>query len=70
MYRRFGYVYDDILQKHECPYDPQKQTQERPERAVLIHKRLQEEGLLKNALKVHRLQTASFVQFRINKTFQ
>ncbi|VDD86940.1 unnamed protein product [Enterobius vermicularis] len=52
MYRRFGYVYDDILQKHECPYDPQKQTQERPERAVLIYKRLQEEGLLKNALKV------------------
>ena len=52
MYRRFGYVYDDILQKHESPYDPEKATQERPERAVLIHKRLQEDGLLNDALKV------------------
>uniref|UniRef100_A0A0N5AS48 Hist_deacetyl domain-containing protein n=1 Tax=Syphacia muris TaxID=451379 RepID=A0A0N5AS48_9BILA len=52
MYKQFAYIYDDILQQHESPYDPKHETQERPERAVLIHKRLQDEGLLKGAKKI------------------
>lgn len=48
----FGYIYDECLQMHQCPYDPENRTQERPERAELIHNRLQNDGLLKNAIKV------------------
>lgn len=48
----FGYVYDDIMQQHANPYDPNGKTQERPERTVLIHSRLQNDGLLKDAINV------------------
>ncbi|VDN04294.1 unnamed protein product [Thelazia callipaeda] len=48
----FGYVYDDIMQLHANPYDPKKNTQERPERTVLIYSRLQHDGLLNNATQI------------------
>ncbi|VDM93235.1 unnamed protein product, partial [Onchocerca ochengi] len=48
----FGYVYDDIMQLHANPYDPKGKTQERPERTVLIHSRLQNDGLLKHAINI------------------
>lgn len=48
----FGYVYDDVMQQHVNPYDFNGRTQERPERTVLIHARLQNDGLLKDAINV------------------
>ncbi|RCN30188.1 hypothetical protein ANCCAN_24045 [Ancylostoma caninum] len=46
----FGYVYDERMLEHECAYD--ETMQERPERMVHIHNRLEHDGLLKGAVKV------------------
>ncbi|RCN28708.1 histone deacetylase family protein, partial [Ancylostoma caninum] len=46
----FGYVYDERMLEHECAYD--ETMQERPERMVHIHNRLDHDGLLKGAVKV------------------
>ncbi|VDM10903.1 unnamed protein product [Wuchereria bancrofti] len=48
----FGYVYDDIMQLHANPYDPNGKTQERPERTFLIYNRLQNDGLLEDAINI------------------
>ncbi|CAD6195573.1 unnamed protein product [Caenorhabditis auriculariae] len=46
----FGFVYDERMLEHECGYDPT--MAERPERMRLIYERLQNDGLLNDAIKV------------------
>ncbi|CAJ0955629.1 unnamed protein product, partial [Mesorhabditis belari] len=46
----FGYVYDERMLEHECPYD--ETMAERPERMAIINERLEREGLLKEAVRL------------------
>ncbi|ETN74228.1 histone deacetylase family protein [Necator americanus] len=46
----FGFVYDERMLEHKCGYDDT--MQERPERMLRIYNRLQQDGLLKGAVKV------------------
>ncbi|EFO24809.1 hypothetical protein LOAG_03674 [Loa loa] len=48
----FGYVYHHITELHVNPYDPNGKTQERPERTTLIYSRLQNDGLLEDAINI------------------
>ncbi|KAL3995197.1 Histone deacetylase domain family protein [Acanthocheilonema viteae] len=65
----FGYVYDDIMQQHASPYDPNRKTQERPERTVLIHSRLQNDGLLKDAINI-KLRAAEDWELCLNHPYK
>lgn len=54
VYKPFGYMYDEMNRKHRCLWDPNNTTQDKHERAALIHKRLLADGLLDDAVMVKR----------------
>ncbi|GMR35365.1 hypothetical protein PMAYCL1PPCAC_05560, partial [Pristionchus mayeri] len=46
----FGFVYDERMLEHTCPYDPT--MAEKPERIKLIYERLVKEGQLEGAVRI------------------
>ncbi|VDN52891.1 unnamed protein product [Dracunculus medinensis] len=45
-------MYDEMNRKHRCLWDPNNTTQDKHERAALIHKRLLADGLLDDAVMI------------------